>query len=162
MENVQVEELSVSLCWALLRTVEVGRIATPTASGRVEIFPVNHIVDHGSVVFRTGPGTKLTAAIEAVEVAFEADNAAPGAEYHVRRRDDPWSVVIHGTAELITLDTELLDSFDLSVRPWHAATKPYFVRIVPNDVTGRRIRLDADRRDDRARQTKVEVEGDDE
>ena len=134
------EELSESECWTLLRTVDVGRLATPTGHGGVEIFPVNHVVDGGSVVFRTALGTKLTTALEAHEVAFEADNASAHVE---EQRDDPWSVVLHGSADLITLDTELVDCFELTVRPWHVSDKPYFVRLGPRAVSGRRFRLSA-------------------
>jgi nitroimidazol reductase NimA-like FMN-containing flavoprotein (pyridoxamine 5'-phosphate oxidase superfamily) len=137
------EELSVAECWRLLRTVAVGRVAIPTSRGGVEIFPVNHAVDHGSIVFRTALGTKLTTATEAAEVAFEADNAALGLDQQLARGDDPWSVVVHGSAKLITLATGLFDSFELTVQPWHDADKPYFIRIVPTVVSGRRIRIDS-------------------
>ena len=139
MEDQPLEELSESECWTLLRTVDIGRLATPTARGSIEIFPVNHIVDQGSIVFRTAMGTKLTAAIAAQEVAFEADNAASTVG---EQRDDPWSVVVHGTADLISLDTQLFDSFELAVHPWHLSNKPYFVRLVPTVVSGRRFRID--------------------
>ena len=32
------------------------------ADGEIEIFPVNFIVDHGSIVFKTAAGTKLSLA----------------------------------------------------------------------------------------------------
>lgn len=139
MDAVPLEHLAASECWALLRTVDVGRLATPIDGGGIDIFPVNHVVDQGSLVFRTALGTKLSASISAGEVAFEADNAVDRA---ADQRADPWSVVVHGTAELITLDTELFDSFELSVRPWHDSNKPYFVRLEPRNITGRRFRLD--------------------
>lgn len=139
MEQAPLEELSQSECWTLLRTVDVGRLATPTPQGGVDIFPVNHLVDQGSIVFRSAMGTKLSNAVEADEVAFEADNAA---RTHDLQTDDPWSVVVHGTAQLITIGTELFDTFDLTVRPWHVSNKPYFVRLVPTTVSGRRFRID--------------------
>lgn len=135
------ENLSESECWTLLRTVDIGRLATPTANGGVDVFPVNHVVDQGSIVFRTALGTKLADAIEADEVAFEADNAASTI---AEQTDDPWSVVIHGSAELITLGTELFDSFELTVHPWHVTHKPYFVRLVPTAVSGRRFKIGPD------------------
>ncbi len=142
MEHTPLEELTESECWTLLRTVAVGRLATPTAHDGVDVFPVNHVVDQGSIVFRTALGTKLTAALEASEVAFEADNVACSLDEQAERLDDPWSVVIHGAAELITRRTDLFDSFDLSVRPWHVSDKPYFVRLVPTNVSGRRFHLE--------------------
>ncbi len=141
MDDQPLEELSESECWTLLRTVALGRLATPTSHGGVDVFPVNHVVDQGSIVFRTALGSKLTNALEAAEVAFEADNAAPSLEEQMQRLDDPWSVVIHGTAELITNHTELFDSFELKVRPWHVSNKPYFIRLVPTSVSGRRFHV---------------------
>lgn len=142
MSHEPLEELPESECWALLRSVDVGRLATPTANGGIDVFPVNHVVDQGSIVFRTALGTKLASAVDATEVAFEADNAALSLDQQASRGDDPWSVVVHGTAELITRHTDLFDSFELSVRPWHVSDKPYFVRLVPTSVSGRRFHLD--------------------
>lgn len=138
VEHEPLEELSESECWTLLRTVDVGRLAAPSGRGGVDIFPVNHIVDQGSIVFRTAAGTKVTEAVEAAEVAFEADNAACS---HDAQLDDPWSVVVHGVAELITTQTGLFDSFELTVRPWHVSNKPYFIRLVPTSVSGRRFHM---------------------
>ncbi|WP_308470683.1 pyridoxamine 5'-phosphate oxidase family protein [Arthrobacter sp. 4R501] len=45
-----------------LRSASVGRVAVSTASWP-EIFPVNYVPDYGTVVFRTGPGTKLDAVL---------------------------------------------------------------------------------------------------
>jgi len=138
VDHEPLEELSGSECWTLLRTVDVGRLAAPNRRGGVDIFPVNHVVDQGSIVFRTAAGTKVTDAVEAPEVAFEADNAACSYD---KQLDDPWSVVVHGVAELITIHTDLFDSFELSVRPWHISNKPYFIRLVPTSVSGRRFRM---------------------
>ena len=142
MSHEPLEELSESECWTLLRSVDVGRLATPTAGGGVDVFPINHVVDQGSIVFRTAIGSKLTSALDAGEVAFEADNAALRFDQQAHRGDDPWSVVLHGRAELITRHTEVFDSFELSVHPWHVSDKPYFVRLVPTGVSGRRFRLE--------------------
>ena len=138
MDHEPLEELSESECWTLLRTVDVGRLAAPSRRGGIDIFPVNHLVDQGSIVFRTAAGTKVTNAVEAPEIAFEADNAACSYD---EQRDDPWSVVVHGVAELITIQTDLFDSFELIVRPWHVSNKPYFIRLVPTSVSGRRFHM---------------------
>jgi uncharacterized protein len=134
-EDDPLEVLDESTCWELLRTVDVGRLAFPTPDGGVEIFPLNHVIDQGSIVFRTAVGTKLSGATAAAEVAFEADNS-------VEHGGVAWSVVLHGRAELITHPTELFDSFELDVRPWHASRKPYFVRVSPTSVSGRRFAVD--------------------
>jgi nitroimidazol reductase NimA-like FMN-containing flavoprotein (pyridoxamine 5'-phosphate oxidase superfamily) len=133
-EPEPMEHLIESECWTLLRGAQVGRLAVPMQSGGVDIFPVNHIVDQGSIVFRTALGSKLSGATGAREVAFEADG--------VDDDERAWSVVVHGRAELINRQTDLFDSFDLSVRPWHLSRKPFFVRIEAASITGRRFRID--------------------
>ncbi len=134
-DDEPMEILGESDCWALLRVASVGRLAFPTIDGGVHIFPVNHLVDQGSVVFRTAAGTKLAGAIGANEVVFEADDSD-------NERGLAWSVILKGNAEMITGATRLFESFELNVRPWHASLKPYFVRVVPTSTTGRRFNID--------------------
>jgi len=61
-EKVTVEQLSESECWALLRTTSVGRLAV-WVDDHPDIFPLNYAVDHGTVVFRSSAGTKVSAAL---------------------------------------------------------------------------------------------------
>jgi len=122
-------------CWDLLRNAEVGRLAVSIAN-QPDIFPINFVVDHGSVVFRSAEGTKLAAAVLGLAVAFEVDGEAvtdSGVE--------AWSVVVKGRAVEIERMYELFDALELPLYPWHAAPKHRFVRIVPDMVTGRRFRV---------------------
>lgn len=123
--------LDVHECWQLLRGTEVGRLAV-VLDGRPDIFPVNFAVDHGSVVIRTAPGSKLTAALEGGAVAFECDGYEPAL-------NQAWSVVLKGSVEVLRTMQELVDSVALPLFPWHAAPKPVFLRVVPDEVTGRRF-----------------------
>jgi uncharacterized protein len=127
-----VTNLEAHACWALLRSHEVGRLAV-SIDDRPEIFPVNYVVDHGTVVFRTAAGTKLAGAVQR-DVAFEADGYEP-------ETGEAWSVVAKGRAEEISRGQELLDTADLPLFPWHAAPKQRFVRIVAAEITGRRFRV---------------------
>src|SRR5690242_20813761 len=68
----QAEVLSSSECWKLLRSVSVGRLAV-WVNDHPDIFPLNYKVDHGTLVFRTGAGTKLSASLAGPPVALEAD-----------------------------------------------------------------------------------------
>lgn len=120
-------------CWALLRSTEVGRLAVAVGD-RPDIFPINFVVDHGTVVFRTAEGTKLAAVVVNESVAFEVDGYDPDA-------GDAWSVVIKGSAQEIRRLHELFDTSSLPLFPWHAAPKQRFVRITPDDVTGRRFHV---------------------
>lgn len=124
-------KLDAGACWAFLREVEVGRLAV-VVDGKPEIFPVNHVVDHGSIVFRTADGTKFDAVISDRPVAFEADGFDPAA-------NEAWSVVVKGhVGEIRELD-DVLDAFHLDLSPWDGAPKHRFVRIEPDEISGRRF-----------------------
>jgi nitroimidazol reductase NimA-like FMN-containing flavoprotein (pyridoxamine 5'-phosphate oxidase superfamily) len=123
--------LDADECWALVRSASVGRLAVSTEDGP-EIFPVNYAVDHGDVVFRTAEGTKLAALGVNDAVAFEVDGIEDA-------RDDVWSVVIKGRAHRISRTDELVDTLSLPLFPWHAGRKGSFVRIVTEQITGRRF-----------------------
>ncbi|MDQ5861679.1 MAG: pyridoxamine 5'-phosphate oxidase family protein, partial [Actinomycetota bacterium] len=49
--------LGTHACWRSLRSASVGRLAVIGTNGP-EIFPVNYLPEDGSLIFRTGPGTK--------------------------------------------------------------------------------------------------------
>jgi uncharacterized protein len=123
--------LELSNCWELLRQAEVGRLAV-SINDQPDLFPINFVVDHGTVVFRTAQGTKLAASVLGQAVAFEVDGYDPEA-------GEAWSVVIKGRAVEIERMQDLFDALDLPLFPWHASPKHHFVRIEPEDVSGRRF-----------------------
>ena len=130
-EESTVVELSESACWALLRTTSVGRLAV-WVDDHPDIFPLNYAVDHGTVVFRSRAGTKVSATLSDAPVALEADGYDP-------ETAEAWSVVIRGRAEEINSGPELMDTVDLPLFPWQAGDKGRFIRIVPTTTSGRRF-----------------------
>jgi hypothetical protein len=52
-----------------------------------------------------------------------------------------WSVVVHGLAQEVTAaDTRTLERVRaLPLEPWAEGRKPYYVRITPRFVSGRRV-----------------------
>jgi nitroimidazol reductase NimA-like FMN-containing flavoprotein (pyridoxamine 5'-phosphate oxidase superfamily) len=132
------QELTEPQCWDLLRSEEVGRLAV-SITNHPDIFPINYVVDHGSIVFRTAEGTKLAAAVLGVAVAFEIDG-------YDRAAGEAWSVVVKGEAVEIEQVLGRFDAADLPLFPWHASPKHRFVRIEPQSVTGRRFVVVEDRR----------------
>ncbi|MGS2810456.1 pyridoxamine 5'-phosphate oxidase family protein [Nocardia sp. MW-W600-9] len=130
-DNPNVKELAVNECWALLRTEEIGRLAV-WVDDHPDIFPLNYAVDHGTVVFRSARGTKVSAALSDAHVAMEVDG-------YIAESHEAWSVVIKGRAEGIREIGDLMDTVDLPLFPWQAGTKNFFVRLVPTVVTGRRF-----------------------
>jgi nitroimidazol reductase NimA-like FMN-containing flavoprotein (pyridoxamine 5'-phosphate oxidase superfamily) len=129
----EVQNLEHHECWAMLRTVSVGRLAV-LADGRPDIFPINYAVDGGTLVFRTGEGTKLGSASKGAAVALEADGVDPGSGL-------AWSVVAKGTADVVSGTEQVMDTAQLYLFPWQAGKKDAFVRITPDSLTGRRFKV---------------------
>lgn len=119
---------------------KVGRVGV-IRDNRPVVLPVNYAILDGAVVFRTGRGAKLTAAMEHAPVAFEVD--AIDASW-----EEGWSVVVHGRAELMRSDDAISQLGDLLVRPWVPAERADHVRIVPERITGRSIEAGKHRRND--------------
>jgi hypothetical protein len=123
-------ELSTAESWTLLGGAVVGRLAV-IVDHRPDIFPVNHLVDHHSVVFRTAAGTKL-AASAGHWVAFEVDG------YDLVTAS-AWSVVVKGEAQRVNRMYDVLEAIELPLFPWHSSPKPHFIKIEPDSITGRRF-----------------------
>ena len=126
------EILDQQVCWGLLRQGTFGRLAVVVGK-RPDIFPVNYVVDHGTIVFRTDTGRKLSAAANR-PVAFEVDGY--DAKYAVA-----WSVVVHGVAIEIREMDEVIEAMSLPLDPWQEGSKARFIRIKASAVTGRRIHI---------------------
>jgi len=123
--------LTVSQCWSLLRTHEVGRLAV-VVEDRPDIFPLNYAVDHGTVVVRTGEGSKLTASRSNPHVAFEVDEQS-ASDGHA------WSVVLKGSLHTLQGTEDLIDAMGLPLFPWHEVPGQRYLRLVPDEVSGRRF-----------------------
>jgi uncharacterized protein len=125
------EHLGPDECWRLLRATPVGRIGVLVDSAP-EIYPVNHLVDETSIVFRTSPGTKLRGLDRSPSVCFQIDGIDP--DTHTG-----WSVLVKGRATPLRNADEMTKVADLPLRYWTVGTKAHWVRIVAHEVTGRRI-----------------------
>lgn len=128
-----IETLSASQCWEICRDADFGRLAV-IVGDHPELFPINYVVDHGTVVFRTAPGTKLDAALAGAPVAFEVDGFDPSS-------GKAWSVVLKGSAERMASIEDVLASVLLPLFPWQGGEKNNFVRIVPTEISGRRFAI---------------------
>lgn len=130
------DHLDADTCWDLLAAAPVGRLAISIAE-RPDIYPINHAVDDRMIYFRTAAGTKLAGAVLGRAVAYEVDGYDP-------ENGTAWSVVVKGHAEELDRLVELLDAEDLPLFPWLASPKTRWVRIVADEVTGRRFKVAAD------------------
>jgi uncharacterized protein len=121
--------LSETECWNLLSSVALGRLITSVES-QPEIFPVNFVVQHRTVLFRTAEGTKLVSAAINNTVLFEADDHGA---------TEAWSVILKGTARTLRTDEEIQEAERAQLLPWIATLKQHFVRVRPLSITGRRF-----------------------
>ncbi|MGY1679937.1 pyridoxamine 5'-phosphate oxidase family protein [Geodermatophilus sp. SYSU D01176] len=132
-DRAALEEIPVDECYRLLRTQQVGRLAV-NGEHHPLVFPVNYGMDGDTIVIRTAPGTKLSAAAHA-NVTFEVDQI----DQFARRG---WSVLVRALAEEVT-DAHGPDlvrrTHATDVRPWAPGEHGHWLRLIPHDVTGRRI-----------------------
>lgn len=127
------QEIGHDECFLLLATQSIGRLGV-NAEHYPLIFPVNYGLDREVLVLRTRPGTKLSAANHA-NVTFEVDCIDP-----ITRTG--WSVLVRGLAEEVTGEhrADLVARTEASgVEPWAPGEAGHWLRILPHQVTGRRI-----------------------
>ena len=134
MSSYGLELIDRDQCEALLRTQRVGRVGVTGA--RAGVFPVLYGLLDGDVVFRTAPGEKLIAAALQREVVFEIDS------FDVAARTG-WSVNVVGLAEEIEDPGERARAEALGLEPWAGEIRNRYVRIRPQEISGRRIAASA-------------------
>lgn len=126
-----VSPLNDEECWDFLKGSKLGRLAV-SAAGRVDIFPVNYVVDDHKIYFRTAPGTKLASLTVNGSVALETDEVLNG----VAR-----SVVVHGTARELDNSREIEAADQLPLVPWIPSVKYNYVEVTAEELTGRRFEV---------------------
>jgi nitroimidazol reductase NimA-like FMN-containing flavoprotein (pyridoxamine 5'-phosphate oxidase superfamily) len=115
-------------CWYLLQWEPVGRIAFVDEHDAPAVLPVNFAVDGRTVVFRTEPA--LAERLAGRAVSFQVDRVND-----LRRVG--WSVLVRGHAQALADDALA----ELPIEPWAPGERPAVVRIVPTQITGRRLEL---------------------
>lgn len=119
--------------WNLLSSVALGRLVT-YFGGQLEIFPVNFVAQKGTVLFRTAEGTKLFTTVMNDKVLFEADDHTV---------DEGWSVVIRGTAKMLSSAEDIREADQAGLMPWVATEKLRYVRVTPTEISARRFQFGA-------------------
>ncbi|MFI7587394.1 pyridoxamine 5'-phosphate oxidase family protein [Spongisporangium articulatum] len=127
----EVEHLGTAECWRLVREAPYGRLVL-WVDERPHVLPVNHVVDHGSLVFRTAPDSLVAAATAAGVVAFQVDG-------YTRDVDRAWSVTVKGRCIQVRNLHELVAGAGLPIFPWQAGPKNLLIRLEPDEVHGRRF-----------------------
>ena len=122
-------------CSALLAQAVVGRLGV-VIEGKPEVFPICHVYADGCIFFPTNEGTKMHAALQWPWVCFEVDTIDSDG---LTGR----SVMVSGRAEEITDPAEIERAASMRTVPWRTQQPVKWMRIVPTDVTGRQIDVDA-------------------
>jgi hypothetical protein len=122
-------------CLRLLEAHGVGRVGFGVQS-RPVIYPVNYALADESIIFLTRPGSDLDRATEGALVAFEIDSA--NFVYH-----EGWSVLVVGRSAHVSDPSALKRARALSLTAWAGEERTVMVRIVLDQVSGRRITLRA-------------------
>ena len=71
------------------------------------------------MLFRTAQGTKLFSTVMSGRVTFEADDHTVA---------EGWSVIVKGTAHVLSANADILDAQEAPLLPWTATLKPLYVR----------------------------------
>jgi uncharacterized protein len=128
MDIGSLRHLTREECLDRLGREQLGRVAVQIGP-LPAILPVNYRLFEGDVVVRTAPGTKLSAAIMGVRVAFEVDRA--------NGATDGWSVLVVGHAAEIREAAVLEQVRRLPLEAWAPGTRDHYVRIPAEHVSGR-------------------------
>ena len=127
-------DLDTSESLALMADGGVGRFVYLEPRGPVAI-PVNFRIFEGDIVFRTAPSTQPAARAGQQRVTFEVDHIDDALR-------EGWSVLVSGRSRVVSDPAELAELQALGLRPWAAGHRNAYIRITPEEVTGRRIRAD--------------------
>ena len=128
-----VSKLMPAECRRLIAPGGVGRIAFGTISGPI-VVPVNFAVLADTLVIRTAEGTVIDGHADE-QVALEVDHIDEAL-------CQGWSVLVRGPAHRVAHPAELRRlQEDAAVWPWAGGEREVYVRIIPREVTGRRIEL---------------------
>ncbi len=125
------EVLTAADCTELLAGGGIGRVVLADEPGPIAL-PVNFALLDGDIVFRTSSDSPLATA-EGAQVGFEID-----------RIDDAmregWSVMVTGHHRRIVDPDELALARSRNVEPWAGGQRDVYLRLTPEQVSGRRIR----------------------
>ncbi|WP_059014237.1 pyridoxamine 5'-phosphate oxidase family protein [Mycobacterium sp. M26] len=131
VEQGPITVLSADESWDLLNSVALGRLVTHIGD-QLEIFPVNFVTQNGTLLFRTAEGTKLFSTVMNDKVLFEVDDHTVA---------DGWSVIVRGTAQVLTAAEDVHEADRAQLLPWVATEKLRYVRVTPSEISGRRFQF---------------------
>jgi transcriptional regulator with XRE-family HTH domain len=134
-QHAALEVLTQEECWAYIRPGGVGRFLYNADRGPVAV-PVNYATLEDTVIFRTDDRTAAAGSVSQPKVSFDVDHIDDVLS-------EGWSVLVSGSATIITRPDDLRAAARLSIEPWPGGERNAFVRLTSEEITGRRIRLRA-------------------
>lgn len=121
----------------ILATTTFGRLAVSV--GNVPyIFPINVVAFRGGLLFRTAPGTKLSAIAVGNPVVFEVDEVT---------ETSGWSVLVTGTATALAFGRDIAAAEESGLQPLVPTRKDTYIFVEPTEKSGRRFVFGAEPRD---------------
>jgi transcriptional regulator with XRE-family HTH domain len=120
-------------CAARLAPGGIGRFLFLAERGPVAV-PVNYAMLGANVVFRTDDRTAAAGAVGQQKVSFDVDHFDEALR-------EGWSVLVSGAASILTQPQDLREAEQLGIEPWAGGKRNAYVRLVPAEVSGRRIRV---------------------
>jgi nitroimidazol reductase NimA-like FMN-containing flavoprotein (pyridoxamine 5'-phosphate oxidase superfamily) len=133
-----VERLDEPECMELLSTAKIGRLVYNSRYGLVAV-PSEYKIHEGSIVFRTYRTTyteedlRTGIAYAEYEVAVEVDQSDPEAR-------TGWVVLVQGAAHHIDTEAERAAIAGLGLESWVEGEPEHFIRVIPSQIRGQRIR----------------------
>jgi len=124
-------ELTDDQSWRLLEKTKHGRIVL-SAAGETDIFPINYLASNKVLLMRSAPGTKLAELTINEKVVFETDGITS---------DEAWSVVVKGTARVLTSGEEIAKAEALGLKTWVPTLKDFYIELRPERISGRHFNL---------------------
>jgi nitroimidazol reductase NimA-like FMN-containing flavoprotein (pyridoxamine 5'-phosphate oxidase superfamily) len=131
LSDYPIDHLTSEEAWDVVRTSQVGRIATQHGNAP-EIHPVTYVVHDEQIYFRTGVASRLLLDTEDQLVAFEVS----------------WQMMQHISSTVIRGAVVVVSEVDkvaeLNAMPYldFAPQQEYvWMRIAPNEVRGRRLHV---------------------
>ncbi|TMR35815.1 hypothetical protein ETD85_12700 [Nonomuraea zeae] len=123
-------------CLRLIAPGGIGRVAFNGSHGPT-VLPVNYKIHDGAIVFRTARGgpmdQDLRTGLEGVDIKIG---------FQVDRIDEAqrggWSVLVQGPAHHVPED-EVATVSEAGVTPWAGGERHLYIRVVPHQITGRRV-----------------------
>lgn len=124
------EVLPRAECERLLAQAETARVAW-VDKDRARVVPVAITVRDGAVLFRTGPGSKLDAAVAGVRFTVEAERLEPALH-------TGWSVEVVGRASVRAVAADEPEPAPWLI-PWVPLDSVSLVAVAIEEIAGRRL-----------------------